>query len=62
MGRKFLPSKNGNMELTRSKDKKVVSVTNFDSGDLSGNYFKIRAWTSKLAVYRGPSTDNFYSL
>tara|TARA_B110000285_G_scaffold206261_1_gene244688 strand:+ start:871 stop:972 length:102 start_codon:yes stop_codon:yes gene_type:complete len=33
MGRKFFPAKNGNMELTRSKDKKVVSLTNFDRND-----------------------------
>ena len=57
MGRKFFPSKNGNMELTRSKDKKVVSLTNFDSNDSRGDYFKIKAWTSKLAVYWGPSKD-----
>lgn len=30
MGRNFYPSKNGNMVLQRSKDKKVVSLTNFD--------------------------------
>ena len=30
MGKKFFPSKNGNMTLTRSKDKKVISVVNFD--------------------------------
>lgn len=30
MGRKFLQTGKGNMVLTRSKDKKIVSVTNFD--------------------------------
>ena len=30
MGKKFLPTGKGNMVLTRSKDKKIVSVTNFD--------------------------------
>ena len=48
MGRKFFPSKDGNMVLTRSKDKKIISLTNFDRYDEDGNYFKIRAWTTKL--------------
>jgi hypothetical protein len=30
MGRKYFPAKNGNMVLTRSKDKKVISLVNFD--------------------------------
>ena len=62
MGRKFFPSKSGNMELTRSRDKKVISLTNFDREDANGEFFKIKAWTSKLAVYRGPSKDDFESL
>jgi hypothetical protein len=36
MGRKFFPSENGNMVLTRSKDKKIISLTNFDKDDLDG--------------------------
>ena len=35
MGRKFFPSKNGNMTLTRSYDKKLISLANFDSKALS---------------------------
>lgn len=62
MGRKFFPSLSGNMELTRSRDKKVISLTNFDRDDANGEYFKVKAWTSKLAVYRGPSKDDFKSL
>jgi len=48
MGRKFFPSENGNMVLTRSKDKKIISLTNFDKDDLDGQYFKICTWNIKL--------------
>lgn len=30
MGRKYLVSKNGNMMFTRSKNKKIFSITSFD--------------------------------
>ena len=36
MGRQYFPAKNGNMVLTRSKDKKLVSVTNFNKKDKYG--------------------------
>jgi hypothetical protein len=48
MGRKFFPSQNGNMVLTRSKDKKVISLTNFDRNDQEGEHFKLKAWSTKL--------------
>ena len=39
---------NGNMTLTRSRDKRVVSLVNFDRHDPFGDYFKLMAWTIKL--------------
>ena len=60
MGRKFHSSSNGNMVLHRSKDKKVVSITNFDQFSPSGEYFKTLAWTNKLKRFETP--DNFESL
>lgn len=51
MGKKFLPTGKGNMVLTRSKDKKIVSVTNFDRDAPNGGYFKTLAWTSKLKPF-----------
>jgi hypothetical protein len=60
MGRKFFSSENGNMVLTRSKDKKVVSLTNFDPQDENGEYFKTLAWTNKLKKFETP--DEFASL
>ena len=51
MGRKFLQAGKGNMVLTRSKDKKIVSVTNFDQDAPDGEYFKTLAWTSKLKPF-----------
>jgi hypothetical protein len=60
MGRKFFPSKNGNMVLTRSKDKKIISLTNFEKFHPNEEFFKIKAWTVKLS--RFTSQDNFASL
>jgi hypothetical protein len=57
MGRKFFPSKNGNMMLTRSKDKKIISLTNFDESNPEGEYFKTLAWTNKLKIFS--TADNF---
>ena len=33
MGRNFFPSKDGNMTLTRSYDKRWISLVNFDKND-----------------------------
>ena len=60
MGRKFFSSENGNMVLTRSKDKKVISLTNFDENDDNGEYFRTLAWTNKLKKYE--TADEFQSL
>jgi hypothetical protein len=60
MGRKFFPSEKGNMVLTRSKDKKIISLTNFDPWDDHNKYFKISAWTIKLKKFT--SMDNFEML
>lgn len=57
MGRKFFVSENGNMVLTRSKDKKVVSLTNFDPQNGQGEYFKTLAWTNKLKKFE--TADEF---
>lgn len=51
MGRKYFPSENGNMVLTRSKDKKIISIANFNKEDPNGEYFKILAWTNKLKKF-----------
>ena len=51
MGRKFFPSKEGNMTLTRSKDKSLISLLNFDQLNKFGDYFKLLAWTIKLVPY-----------
>jgi hypothetical protein len=57
MGRMFFASEKGNMVLTRSKDKKIISLTNFDPYDDHGKYFKIAAWTIKLKKFQ--SVDKF---
>ena len=51
MGRKFFPSADGNMALTRSKDKKIISLVNFNEKDKYGNFFKVLAWTCKLKPF-----------
>ena len=48
MGRNFFPSKNGNMMLTRSRDKRRFSLTNFDPNDPNKEYFKTLSWTTSL--------------
>ena len=60
MGRKFFQSKNGNMVMTRSKDKKIISLTNFDQFSEDGQYFKTLAWTNKLRIFS--TADNFEML
>ena len=60
MGRKFMPSSKGNMVLTRSKDKKIVSITNFDREDKNENYFKFLAWTNKLKPF--PKSGHDFSI
>ena len=57
MGRTFMPSKNGNMVLTRSKDKKIVSLTNFNRDHKGGKYFKVLSWTNKLKKFPGSNKD-----
>lgn len=51
MGRKYFTANNGNMKLTRSKDKKVISLTNFDRENEKGEFFKVLAWTNRLKVF-----------
>jgi len=39
------------MKLTRSADRKVFSLTNFDPNHPSGQYFYIKAWYSMLKPF-----------
>ena len=55
MGKKFKVSRNGNMMLTRSKNKKIFSVTNFDYMDKRSEYFKVLAWNTKLRKFDIPA-------
>lgn len=48
MGRKFMKPQGGNMSLTRSKDRKLVSITNFEQDNPNGDYFRIYAWSTKM--------------
>lgn len=36
------------MVLTRSKDRKLISLANFNQNDKNGEYFKLLAWDTKL--------------
>ena len=50
--RNFYPSRDGNMTLTRSYDKRLISLLNFNPDysqyDDEQNYFQLKAWTTKL--------------
>ena len=48
------------MKLTRSKDKKIISITNFDENHPDGLFFKTLAFTNKLKVFS--TADNFEML
>lgn len=48
MGRKFMKPQGGNMSLTRSKDRKLVSITNFEKDNPNKDYFRIYAWSTKI--------------
>jgi hypothetical protein len=62
MGRLFTPSRQGNMVLQKSKDKKIVSVTNFNRGSETEEYFKTLAWTNKLKKFETPDEFNALNL
>lgn len=54
------------MTLTRSMDKKLVSIVNFDPDDNFGQYFKVLAFTVKLEKYDlndklDDGLNNYYS-
>ena len=51
MGRRFFSSQEGNMTLTRSYDKKLISLANFEHKHEHKEYFKIKAWTTKLGAF-----------
>jgi hypothetical protein len=40
------------MMLTRSRDKRRISLTNFDPENAEGDYFKVMSWTTKLVECR----------
>ena len=46
--RNFYPSRDGNMTLTRSYDKRLISLLNFSQDDEEQKYFQLKAWTTKL--------------
>ena len=46
--------------MTRSKDKKVISLTNFEENHPEGQYFKTLAFTNKLKIFS--TADNFEML
>ena len=48
MNHRFMDSKDGNMTLTRSTDKKVFSLVNFDKYDPNDKFFKLQAWKINL--------------
>jgi hypothetical protein len=48
MNHRFLCSQDGNMTLTRSTDKKVFSIVNFDMYDPNDKFFKFGAWRINL--------------
>lgn len=48
MGRNFISSKDGNMTLTRSYGKNLVSLVNFNKNDRDEKYFKVKAWSTSL--------------
>lgn len=47
MGGYFSHTNHGCMELTRSLDKKLISLCNFDSTNPSKKYFNVKAWNVK---------------
>ena len=47
IGRKFYPSEKGNMRLTRSSDRLIISLVNFDEFSKEGEFFKVCAWSPK---------------
>ena len=52
MGRDYKISKQGNMQLTRSYGKNLISLCNFDRNDENGQYFKVKAWTTSLEPHK----------
>lgn len=48
MNHRFVESKDGNMTLTRSTDKKVFSIVNFDKYEPNEKFFKLNAWRINL--------------
>jgi len=48
IGRKFFKSENGNMQLTRSTNKQLISLVNFDRNNKYDEFFKLFAWSSKM--------------
>ena len=51
MNHRFMDSKDGNMTLTRSTDKKVFSLVNFDKFDINDKFFKLQAWKINLKTW-----------
>jgi len=51
MNNRFQGSKDGNMTLTRSTDKKVFSIVNFDRYDSNDKFFNFHAWRMNLKTW-----------
>lgn len=58
MGRKFFESKEGNMTLTRSTDKRCISLVNFENDNKDDKFFKLMAWSIKLQPFPIPQCLN----
>ena len=48
MGRKFMKPEGGNMKLTRSKDRRLISITNFEKDNMKGDFFRLYAWSTRM--------------
>ena len=47
MGGYFNHTTHGNMQLTRSLDKKLISLCSFDSSNPDNHFFHVKAWLAK---------------
>jgi len=56
-GRKFYKSSNGNMVLTQSRCKGLISLVNFDKEEKNEEYMKLMAWKIKSRTEL-PISDN----
>ena len=66
MGGYFNHTTNGNMQLTRSLDKKLISLCSFDSSNPEGHYFHVKAWlvrnlkSFKISIKLSHGLNHYY--